>query len=280
MQGAQKKSFPFVPLFIGVMLCFIPILKSKDGGKTEDQATITRPSQTSNGTLDAIRNIDVNGVNIVYQVKGNLGAKPVILLHGNSGEHSHLSVMVDQLDSAGYLVYALDSRGQGANVPLKEYHYVDMAKDVYEFIKKLALDKPAIFGWSDGGNVALQMEVLYPNTAGAIITAGANLYPEGVVASFWDEFKKELDKDSIPPLTKMMLLEPQMTAKDMQGIQCPALITAGENDLIDPAHTKLIADNIPQGEMYIVPNEDHGSFVYKSPIIGKTVIDYLKKIGY
>ena len=280
MQGAQKKSFPFVPLFIGVMLCFIPILKSKDGGKTEDQATITRPSQTSNGTLDAIRNIDVNGVNIVYQVKGNLGAKPVILLHGNSGEHSHLSVMVDQLDSAGYLVFALDSRGQGANVPLKEYHYADMAKDVYEFIKKLALDKPAIFGWSDGGNVALQMEVLYPNTAGAIITAGANLYPEGVVASFWEEFKKELDKDSIPPLTKMMLLEPQMTAKDMQGIQCPALITAGENDLIDPAHTKLIADNIPQGEMYIVPNEDHGSFVYKSPIIGKTVIDYLKKIGY
>ena len=95
-----------------------------------------------------------------------------------------------------------------------------------------------------------------------------------------EEFKKELEKDSIPPLTKMMLLEPQMTAKDMQSIQCPALITAGENDLIDPEHTKLIANNIPSGEMYIVPNEDHGSFVYKSPIIGKIVLDYLKKIDY
>ena len=78
----------------------------------------------------------------------------------------------------------------------------------------------------------------------------------------------------------MMLLEPQMTAKDMQSIQCPALITAGERDLIDPEHTKLIANNIPSGEMYIVPNEDHGSFVYKSPIIGKIVLDYLKKIDY
>ena len=77
-----------------------------------------------------------------------------------------------------------------------------------------------------------------------------------------------------------MLLEPKMTANDMQGVRCPALITAGERDLIDPAHTKLIADNIPQGEMYIVPNEDHGSFVYKSPIIGKIVIDYLNKIDY
>ena len=96
----------------------------------------------------------------------------------------------------------------------------------------------------------------------------------------WEEFKKELEKDSIPPLTKMMLLEPQMTANDMQSIQCPALITAGEHDLIDPAHTQMIAHNIPQGEMYIVPNEDHGSFVYKSPIIGEIVLKYLKKIGY
>ena len=60
--------------------------------------------------LNEIRDIDVNGVNIVYQIQGNEDDKPVILLHGNSGEHDHLSVMVNQLDSAGYLVYALDSR--------------------------------------------------------------------------------------------------------------------------------------------------------------------------
>jgi pimeloyl-ACP methyl ester carboxylesterase len=124
------------------------------------------------------------------------------------------------------------------------------------------------------------MEVLHPNTAGAIITAGANLFPEGVVSSFWKEFKKEMLKDSIPPLTKMMLFEPQMSATDMQSIQCPALIVAGEHDLIDLAHTQLIAENIPQGEIYIVPNEDHGSFVYKSPIIGEIVLNYLKKIYY
>jgi pimeloyl-ACP methyl ester carboxylesterase len=260
MQDTQKTKFPFLLLFCSTWLCLMPVLRSKN--------------------IDEVRNIDVNGINLVYQVKGNSKDKPVILLHGNNGEHDHLSVMIDQLDSAGYLVYALDSRGQGANAPLEEYHYIDMANDLYEFIEELDLDKPAIFGWSDGGNVALQMEVLYPNTAGAIITAGANLYPEGVVAGFWEEFKKELEKDSIPPLTRMMLLEPQMTDKDMQGIKCPALITAGERHLIDPAHTQMIAHNIPKGELYIVPNEDHGSFVYKSPIIGEIVVNYLKKIDY
>jgi pimeloyl-ACP methyl ester carboxylesterase len=260
MQDAQKTKFPFLLLFASIWLCLIPVFRSND--------------------LDEVRDIDVNGVNIVYQIRGNSKDKPVILLHGNSGEHDHLSVMVEQLDSAGYLVYALDSRGQGANAPFEEYHYIDMANDVYEFIKELDIDKPAIFGWSDGGNIALQMEVLHPGTAGTIITAGANLYPEGVKADFWQEFKKELEKDSIPPLTKMMLVEPQMSAEDMQSIACPALITAGEQDLIDPVHTKMIADNIPQGEMYIVPNEDHGSFVYKSPIIGEIVLNHLKKIAY
>ena len=260
MQEIQKTKFPFLLLFVSIWLFLMPAFRSKN--------------------LDEVRNIDVNGVNIVYKIKGNTKDKPVILLHGNSGEHDHLSVMINQLDSAGYLVYALDSRGQGANAPLEEYHYIDMANDLYEFIEKLDIEKPAIFGWSDGGNIALQMEVLHPNTASTIITAGANLYPEGVVASFWEEFKKELEKDSIPPLTKMMLLEPQLSAKDMHGIQCSALIIAGEYDLIDIEHTKLIAENIPQGEMYIVPNEDHGSFVYKSPIIGEIVLNHLKKIGY
>jgi pimeloyl-ACP methyl ester carboxylesterase len=102
---------------------------------------------------DEIENIDVNGVNIVYQVKGNSKDRPVILLHGNGGEHDHFSVMVDQLDSAGYLVYALDSRGQGANAPLEEYHYIDMAEDVYAFIDQLDLDHPAVFGWNNEGVV-------------------------------------------------------------------------------------------------------------------------------
>ena len=87
--------------------------------------------------IDELRDIDVNGVNIVYQVQGNTHGLPVILLHGNGGKHDDLSVMVNQLDSAGYLVYALDSRGQGANAPLSEYHYTDMAEDVFSFIQAL-----------------------------------------------------------------------------------------------------------------------------------------------
>lgn len=72
--------------------------------------------------------IKVNGQNIFYAAEGC--GKPVILLHGNGGSHNDLETMQHQLAQAGYRVYALDSRGQGANEPLPEYHYKDMAEDV------------------------------------------------------------------------------------------------------------------------------------------------------
>ena len=260
MKDIQQKKYPLTLLFVSVALLFMTVLRSKQ--------------------VDEIRSIDVNDVNIVYQIKGIEHAKPVILLHGNGGEHDHLSVMVNQLDSAGYLVYALDSRGQGANAPLEEYHYVDMAEDVYALIQELDLEKPALFGWSDGGNIALQMEVLHPGTAGAIITTGANIFPEGVETSFWAEFSKQKELDSIAPLVKMMLYEPQMTFEDMHNIHCPALIVAGEHDLIDSAHTRAIAENIPHGKLLLLLGEDHGSHVYKSPKMGEVILDYFREIGY
>ena len=74
----------------------------------------------------------VNGVELFYAVEGR--GKPVILLHGNGGSHNDLETTTRQLAQAGYRVYAIDSRGQGANEPLDEYHYKDMAEDVYQFI--------------------------------------------------------------------------------------------------------------------------------------------------
>lgn len=264
MEGVQKTRYPLGLLFLSMILCFIPIFRSKYMDKH----------------VDEIRSIDVNGVNIVYQIKGREGGKPVILLHGNGGEHDHLSVMVEQLDSAGYLVYALDSRGQGANAPVEEYHYVDMAEDVYVMMQALDIKQPAIFGWSDGGNIALQLEVLHPGTVGAIITSGANIFPEGVATSIWEEFSKQKENDSVAPLVKMMLYEPLMTFQDMKKVRCPALIVAGEHDLIDIAHTRAIAENILQGKALFLEGEDHGSHVYKSPKMGAVVLEYFKEIGY
>lgn len=220
--------------------------------------------------------VEVNGVSLFYAAEG--AGKPVILLHGNGGSHNDLETTHRELAQAGYMVYALDSRGQGANRPLPEYHYRDMASDVYEFIKLKGLEKPAVFGFSDGGIIALQLEVMYPGTLGAIITGGANIFVEdALIPSFTEGF---LAQPSTEPLVIMLQTEPSMTAEDMKGIGCPSLIMSGEHDLIRQEHTLLIGENIPSGRPVIIPGEDHGSYICNSPKLAPLILDFFKEIGY
>ena len=141
--------------------------------------------------------VKLNGVELFYAVEGR--GKPVILIHGNGGSHNDMETTTRQLAQAGYMVYAIDSRGQGANVPLEEYHYKDMAEDIYQFIKLKELERPAIFGFSDGGIVALLLEVMHPGTLSAIATGGSNIFVKDALQPDFSEWF--LNQPDPSPLT-------------------------------------------------------------------------------
>lgn len=221
--------------------------------------------------------VEVNSQRLLYVTRGPENGKPVVLLHGNGGSHKSLRTQAMQLARAGYRVYSPDSRGQGANPPLDEYHYADMAEDSYQFIKVLGLDHPAVYGWSDGGILALMLEMSHPGTCGPIVISGANLYPD--CGPDFEEFKQWILSEGTP-LAMMMLSEPQIDPKDLSAIKCPVLVTAGSEDLISVEHTTLIADSLPDSELEIFQGETHGSFIKKSPKIGRRMLRFFTERGY
>lgn len=97
--------------------------------------------------------IQVNGVTLYYEVVGK-GPKPFIFIHGNGEDHKTFSGIEKYLGDR-YTLYLVDSRGHGQSSNLDEITYGDIAEDLISFIKSLNLKKPHIFGYSDGGNVAL-----------------------------------------------------------------------------------------------------------------------------
>lgn len=219
----------------------------------------------------------VNGMDLLCAERGNTDGKPVVLIHGNGGSHKELYTQAKQLAIKGYKVYSLDSRGQGANPRLNEYHYADMAEDTYYYLKALNLSRPPVYGWSDGGIIALMLEIAHPGSCGAIIASGANLSPD--CGDNFEEFKQWILKEGTP-LALMMLDEPNIEPSSLQEIKCPTLILAGDDDIISQEHTKLIADSIPGSELVIVPDADHGSYIKRDPRAGNLIIDFLQKIGY
>lgn len=221
--------------------------------------------------------IDVNGQRLLYAVRGPENGKPVVLLHGNGGSHKSLATQAKQLARAGYRVYSPDSRGQGANPPLDEYHYADMAEDTWAFINALGLEKPAVYGWSDGGILVLMLEVAHPGTCGLGAISGANLFPD--CGEGFEEFKKWILEQGTP-LAMMMLDEPDIDPASLRAIHCPMLVTVGDKDLISIEHTHLISDNIEGSELVVVKNATHSSFIKKNPRMGRLLIDFLKRNNY
>lgn len=221
--------------------------------------------------------VQVNDVSISYEEAGE--GKPVILLHGNGGSHRDLSTTIRQLVDAGYKVFAVDSRGQGANEPVSDYHYSDMADDVYELIRKWQLSKPALYGWSDGGIIGLLTEIRHPGTLGLLAVSGANTTPDGI-KGFYSVSISASNIIHPQSLTEMILNEPNITTEELGTIQIPVLVTAGSDDMIKTEHTERMEEALPNAELRIFEGETHGSYILGSEIIGNELIRFFEENQY
>ena len=216
----------------------------------------------------------VNGVMLHYAVYGQ--GDPIVLVHGNGENHTIFGAEINRLAAAGYRVYAPDSRGHGANEPLDEYHYADMADDIHAFIRAMGLRRPAMYGHSDGGIIGLLLEIRHPGTLGILAVSGTNLSPAGLAPSFIEEYSA-LNRVHPDPLLTLMLTEPHIAAEELKSIRIPVLVTAGEHDLILRSETERIAEALPDAELVILENQDHGSYIAGSEIMGNLLADFLAR---
>ena len=237
--------------------------------------------------MEELRSMEVNGVRLHFLDTGapegknpgpepGAAARPVILLHGNGESHEIFEMEIRQLTEAGYRVIAPDTRGHGANEPLTEYHYADMAEDIYQLITALDLDHPALYGFSDGGITGLLLELSHPGTLGLLAISGTNLSPAGLEPSFVAEYASQ-DAD---PLVHLMLTEPRIDPAALKKIRIPVLVTAGTDDLILREETERIAAHLPASRLVILEGEDHGSYVIGSEKMGELLLEFLKAQGY
>ena len=154
---------------------------------------------------------------------------------------------------------------------MDELHYEDMADDVYEFICKLKLDKPIIYGFSDGGIIALLVGIKYPDVPGVLIGSGVNAKPYAVKFSCLYRtalaYIREKNK-----YCKLLLTEPKITKAMLRRIKAKVYLTAGSNDLIYQGHIRKIAGNIRNCTYTVFQGEDHGSYIVGSEKIGEYIV--------
>lgn len=199
----------------------------------------------------------VNGVELYYEKAGQ--GQPIILLHGNGGSHRLFHKFIKLLE-ANYKVYAIDSRDHGLSTKVEELDYRTMAEDIAEFIRALEIEKPILYGFSDGGILGLLIASKYPELLSKLIISGANLNPGGIVRK-WDRLFRALYRITKNRKILLMNTQPDISLEELHRITIPTLVLAGSRDMITREHTQLIADNIKGSTLNILKGEGHTSYV-------------------
>lgn len=212
----------------------------------------------------------VNDSISLYYEKIGTGA-PLIMVHGNGEDHTIFKEAIELLKEE-FTVFALDVRGHGKSSPVKEYHYQEMAEDIYEFIKGLGINKPVFYGFSDGGILGLILGLNYPDLFAKLIISGANTEPAGLKKGWLRIFKIMYGLTKSAQI-KMLLDEPDITTQQLETIQVKTYVVAGKRDLIRESHTKMIAEHIPDSTLIILPKESHGSYIVHNRKIADIILD-------
>ena len=171
---------------------------------------------------------------------------PLGLLHGPFSQH--------------FRVIAVDTRGHGESPRgTAPFTLEQFAEDLKEFLDGRSITRCHLLGFSDGGNIALLFALKYPEYVEKLILNGADLCPSGVklttqlpIVLGWGMCRKARANWE---MLDLMVTQPHIPTEALARLPMPALVVAGERDMIREGHTRAIAAAIPDSRLAILPGD-------------------------
>lgn len=198
------------------------------------------------------------------------------------------------LVDAGYRVILMDSRSRGRSSwgegPIT---YEVMAADALGLLDHLGIDKTDVVGWSQGGNLGLELAIHHPARLNRAVIYGANFSPEGNYAEpqvseqmpAFETFIEAYQRLSPEPERFDELLEamgaldqvaPNYSEDELGSITVPVLILDGaEEEFIKTEHTRQLAELIPGAELVLMPGTGHFAPLAQPEEFNRIVVDFL-----
>ena len=207
--------------------------------------------------------IEVNNIKIHYEVLGE--GKPIILLNPNSVNTNSMNFIAHKL-AKDFKVYKLDRRCCGKSERNCELTYEESAKDVYEFIKKLNIDKPYILGSSGGASVALHVAINYQDCISKLVLCSGVARMEKIKMPKYAKIMNKLPwypgKKNIVKFENLNNTTKAITQEQLSKITVPTLVlNGGKKDIVPKEEAEYIADSIHDSKLIILENEGHFSYL-------------------
>lgn len=250
--------------------------------------------------------VRANGLRVYYEIHGE--GEPLLLLHGGIATgrswSSHLPAFAGR-----FQVFAPDSRGHGrTDNPAGELDYRVMADDVAALIGALGLEGPLVLGYSDGGQIALELGMRYPGLARALvlggtqfrfseaylkdargllgIVEGGEVDPERLEREQPDfvAYLREAHgrvygsgywKTYVKKISSLWLTPLRYASEDLAAITDPVLLLVGDRDGVATEESVELFRMLPDAELAVAPGSDHGFIEAKAGLFDALALDFL-----
>jgi pimeloyl-ACP methyl ester carboxylesterase len=255
------------------------------------------------------KTIGANGLEIYYREWGT--GRPLILLHGATDTHKFWDPFIPAFRKR-YRVVTPDNRGHGWTINPEPalLTYPMMADDLAGLIKALDLESPYVFGYSDGGQAALELGIRYPDLAGALVVGGvwfqfSQSYQDAIRRSGfispdevdyeiyekqapedWEERLRKAHHDTrqdyprilLSALARLWWTPLAYTDQDLQKITSPVMVLVGAQDEAIPVkEAQELAGKIPRAELAVIPDAGHNEVIVKGGVFLGLVLDFLER---
>lgn len=238
--------------------------------------------RANNTTLIEASRAFVDGIDIYYEIHGQHGGIPLVLLHGGGSTiDSNFGRLISFLARTRRVV-ALEEQGHGRTSDRDQpVTFERSADDVAGLLQHLEVAQADVFGFSNGATVALQVAVRHPQFVRKLVFASSFTKREGAQPQFWG-FIKQANFANMPQALKDAFLavtpDPDklktMHDKDaariagfvdlpdaaVRGVQAPTLIITGDRDVARLEHTIELSRLFPDARLLVLPS-GHGDYL-------------------
>jgi pimeloyl-ACP methyl ester carboxylesterase len=224
----------------------------------------------------------VNGLKIYYEIHGAADRKkpPLVLLHGGGStiETSFGKVLPTLAKSRQVIAFEQQGHGHTADIVDRPFTFEQSADDTAALLRYLKIERADFFGYSNGGNIALQVAIRHPHLVRKLIVASALYKRDGLYPEFWDSMKRATLEDmpaelreaylrvaphpeQVPTFhdkcVKRMLEFTDWRPEDIQSIEASTLVMIGDADIVRPEHAVEMFRLLPHAQLAVLPGTDH-----------------------
>ncbi len=227
----------------------------------------------------------VNGLRMYYEIHGLADRRrtPLVLLHGGGStiETSFAKILPHLARTRQVIAFEQQGHGRTADIPERPFSFEQSADDAAGLLAHLQVERADLFGFSNGGNIAMQVAIRHPARVRKLVVASAMFRRDGLYPEMW-EFMRKTTFEDMPRVLKeayrevsphperlpsffdksvrRMLAFRDWPAEHIRSIRSPTLLLIGDADNVRPEHAVEMFRLLPRGRLAVIPG-GHGAAI-------------------